>query len=176
MQQIPEVGEQSVFILWRASPVASKFLAGVLLFVSVVSHAQSPTVKVEQVMTVQEFQDAGLSALSSEQRAALNRWLAKYTTRVFAAARAGGQSTSSTNRAASSNCSPAIETTISGEFKGWDGETIFKLDNGSIWQQAEYDYTYSYAYRPKVTIYQVAGGCKMKVEDEEDTILVKKIN
>jgi hypothetical protein len=72
-------------------------------------------------------------------------------------------------------CSPAIESSISGDFHGWDGETIFKLDNGQIWQQAEYDYTYSYSYHPDVTIYETRAGCRIKVEDEEETILVKRI-
>lgn len=72
-------------------------------------------------------------------------------------------------------CTPAIESTIAGEFQGWDGETIFKLDNGQIWQQAEYDYMYSYSYRPEVTIYQTSSGCRMKVEDEEETVLVRRI-
>jgi len=74
-----------------------------------------------------------------------------------------------------SSCSPAVESTITGEFQGWEGETIFKLDNGQIWQQAEYDYTYDYEYRPDVTIYQTAGGCKMKVEGVEETVLVRRI-
>jgi hypothetical protein len=74
-----------------------------------------------------------------------------------------------------SDCSPAIESTISGEFSGWDGETIFKLDDGQIWEQAEYSYMYSYQYRPDVTIYETASGCRMKVEDEDETIIVKKL-
>ena len=74
-----------------------------------------------------------------------------------------------------SRCSPAVESAISGEVEGWDGETIFKLDNGQIWQQAEYDYTYFYEYHPDVTIYETTGGCRMKVEDESDTVLVKRI-
>jgi hypothetical protein len=37
-----------------------------------------------------------------------------------------------------SSCSPAIESAITGEVQGWSGETIFKLDNGQIWQQAEH--------------------------------------
>jgi hypothetical protein len=69
-----------------------------------------------------------------------------------------------------------VESTIKGDFEGWDGETIFQLDNGQIWQQAEYDYMYSYQYRPDVTIYQTSDGCKMKVEDEDETIEVKRIN
>jgi hypothetical protein len=72
-------------------------------------------------------------------------------------------------------CAPAIESAITGEVEGWDGETIFKLDNGQIWQQAEYDYTYFYEYHPDVTIYQTRAGCRMKVEDETETLLVKRI-
>jgi len=64
---------------------------------------------------------------------------------------------------------------FSDEFHGWDGETIFKLDNGQIWQQAEYDYTYTYLYRPDVTIYETRAGCRLKVEDEDETILVKRL-
>jgi hypothetical protein len=78
-------------------------------------------------------------------------------------------------RAIGSNCTLAVESSISGEFKGWDGETIFKLANGQIWQQAAYDYMYSYAYAPDVTIYQTSSGCRMKVEDEDETVLVKRI-
>jgi len=75
----------------------------------------------------------------------------------------------------SSSCSPTVEATIAGNFNGWDGESVFKLDNGQIWQQAEYSYMYSYAYRPEVTIYHTSAGCKMKVEDEEETVLVERI-
>jgi len=75
-----------------------------------------------------------------------------------------------------SACSPAIESTINSEFEGWSGETIFKLVNGQIWEQAEYDYDYEYEYRPDVTIYQTNAGCRMKVEGVEETILVRRIH
>jgi hypothetical protein len=52
---------------------------------------------------------------------------------------------------------------------------IVELDNGEIWEQAEYDYMYSYQYRPEVTIYQTTAGCRLKVEDEDETILVRRI-
>jgi hypothetical protein len=74
-----------------------------------------------------------------------------------------------------SSCSTAIETSISGEFHGWSGDTIFKLENGEIWQQAEYDYDYDYDYDPDVTIYQTTAGCRMKVKGDDETILVKRI-
>jgi hypothetical protein len=36
----------------------------------------------------------------------------------------------SPNASRRSSCSPAIESAITGEIKGWDGEAMFKLDNG----------------------------------------------
>lgn len=74
-----------------------------------------------------------------------------------------------------SRTSDVIESRIDGEFKGWDGDTIFKLANGQIWQQASYDYTYHYAYRPEVIIFQTVGGYKMKVDGVTDTIHVKRL-
>jgi len=40
----------------------------------------------------------------------------------------------------SSHFSDVMETLIDGAFDGWNGETIFKMMNGTIWQQAEYSY------------------------------------
>lgn len=68
-----------------------------------------------------------------------------------------------------------IETCIEDDFEGWDGDTIFKLGNGQIWQQTSYEYTYHYAYRPGVIIYSTSGGYKMKVDGVDGTIYVKRI-
>ena len=68
-----------------------------------------------------------------------------------------------------------IESSIDGEFKGWEGTTIFKLTNGQIWKQSSYAYMYHYAYNPTIIIYESKDGIKMKVEDVEELINVKKI-
>ena len=72
-----------------------------------------------------------------------------------------------------------VETQIDGTFKGWDGETIFKMMNGQIWQQSSYAYLYHYAFQPEVLIYQYNDVWIMKVEDEneevEETIQVKNL-
>ena len=68
-----------------------------------------------------------------------------------------------------------IESQIDGEFEGWEGETVFKLMNGQIWQQASYDYTYHYAYMPDVLIYETSGGYKMQVDGVGETIFVTRI-
>jgi hypothetical protein len=68
-----------------------------------------------------------------------------------------------------------VESYIDGNFTGWDGETIFLLTNGQIWQQASYAYTYHYAYRPKVLIYRSGNVYKMKVDGVRQEIYVKRL-
>ncbi len=147
-----------------------------LAFLSVIAKAQTrgTALRIEQVMTPQELKETGVSGLTDSQRRAMNVWLSRYTKNVleFATHRAAEEPPQARVQ---SKCTPAVESTIAGDFEGWSGETIFKLDNGQIWEQAEYAYTYSYSYRPEVTIYQTRGGCRMKVEDEDETILARRI-
>ena len=154
-----------------------KRLLLVALLTGVFVAGQEPSLKIDQIMTAQELERTGISALSTQQREALNRWLVSYTLRILSMAQKIGQQKeqSSQPRVAVSGCPTAIESAISGDFNGWDGETIFKLENGQIWQQAEYAYTYSYSYHPDVTIYQTSSGCRMKVADEDETIIVKRL-
>jgi len=142
--------------------------------------AQTTVLNIGDVMTQREQQDTGVLSLTLAQRMALDEWLNRYTLRVL---QLGLKSEPSAGAAPAvprsplpvSSCSPAIETRISGDIEGWDGDTLFKLDNGQIWQQASYAYTYFYAYRPEVTIYQTSSGCQMKVEGRSNSILVKRI-
>jgi hypothetical protein len=136
--------------------------------------AQQPTeLRIEKMMSAQELKETGVAGLTEQQRGALSRWLLRYTRLVASSVQK--LPAPETGTPIRSSCSPAIETTIAGEFEGWSGETIFKLDNGQIWEQAEYDYMYSYQYRPDVTIYLTRSGCRMKIEGEEETILVRRI-
>lgn len=68
-----------------------------------------------------------------------------------------------------------IETQISGEFNGWTGETIFKMTNGQVWQQASYAYMYHYSYSPNVLIYEFKGMWTLKVDGVDETIQVRNI-
>ena len=86
-----------------------------------------------------------------------------------------GTGFSSTRSGSVSFTGSVYETQIDGTFEGWDGDTIFKMMDGSIWQQASYDYTYHYAYMPKVIIYNKGGATYMKVEDVDDPIQVKRL-
>lgn len=111
-----------------------------------------------------DFKAAGLDKLSSREIDALNQWLANFAQQIFQTAKGG-----------SSGCAVVIDSQIDGTFEGWSGETIFRLTNGQVWQQSSYDYTYHYAYRPKVMIFPSGGGCKIKVEGVNNSILVKRL-
>ena len=147
-----------------------------LAFLCVVARAQTTdfALRIEQLMTPQELKETGVSGLTDTQRHALNVWLNHYSRTLLQLA-TRNTAAEPPQSIVQSKCSPAVESNLAGEFEGWSGETIFKLDNGQIWEQAEYSYTYSYSYRPEVTIYQTRGGCRMKVEDEDETILVRRI-
>jgi hypothetical protein len=67
-----------------------------------------------------------------------------------------------------------VDSRIDGEFKGWEGETIFRLQNGEVWQQASSGHKYTYVYSPKVLIYQSGSEFRMKVEGVDEDIAVQR--
>lgn len=79
------------------------------------------------------------------------------------------------NPTTSTTTNSVIESRIEGEFDGWDGETIFKLQNGQTWKQSSYAYYYHYAYSPKVTIYKDGSTYKMMVDGVDKKIDVVQI-
>jgi hypothetical protein len=68
-----------------------------------------------------------------------------------------------------------VRSRIRGEFQGWEGSTIFPLENGQVWQQAGHAYHYRYAYGPSVLIYPTSEGYVMKVEDDTETVRVRRL-
>lgn len=75
------------------------------------------------------FRAAGLDKLSPEELKYLNDWLAAHGGNAHA--RASGDFYSD------SGDREAIDSHISGDFFGWRGKTVFTLDNGQKWVQAE---------------------------------------
>ncbi len=73
------------------------------------------------------------------------------------------------------NRGSVIESRIDGDFEGWDGDTVFVLQNGQIWKQASYHYYYHYAYAPRVVIYRTSTGYELKVDGVGPTIKVEQL-
>jgi hypothetical protein len=62
----------------------------------------------------------------------------------------------------------AYRGSIDGEFTGWEGETVYRLIDGHVIQQAEFYYYYHYVYSPRVVIYRSGSGYKIHVEGVRD--------
>ena len=123
---------------------------------------------IRQLMSPREFQAAGLEKLDADELDSLNAWLVTFAVEVLTLAEQQVPPASSPSEG-------VIESNIEGTFEGWDGETIFRLTNGQIWQQASYAYLYHYAYRPRVLIYRSGGGFKMKVDGVSSEIFVRRV-
>ena len=146
-------------------------IAGILLIVSISglgtqdAKGVNQVLQIKKLMTPSEFKLCGLEKLSPEELARLDTWLQLYTLRVAQVL----------TREPSPSTPDIVKSRIEGTFEGWEGDTIFKLENGQIWQQSSYADTYHYAYRPQVLIYKTDGHYKMKVEGVDKTIYVKRL-
>lgn len=81
----------------------------------------------------------------------------------------------SSGTAAGGSRQPVIESTIVSKFEGLKAGNIYKLANGQIWEQVE---TWIWVWiwvNPTVIIYPASGGCKMKVENIEHPVFVRRL-
>lgn len=86
---------------------------------------------IERLMSAEDYARAGLGKLTAEERAALNAWLVRYTAGEAAVV----AETSKEVREAAVEV--AIVARILPPFEGWDGKTLFRLDNGQVWRQRQ---------------------------------------
>ena len=103
-------------------------------------------------LTPEQFKAAGLDKLTPEQLAALDRFVAGDTEVASATAVKEAATLSAVAKAvAPATAKPrsllvrllpgtrieyeTVETRIVGEFRGWEGRTRFRLENGQVWRQ-----------------------------------------
>jgi hypothetical protein len=67
------------------------------------------------------------------------------------------------------------DSRIEGEFKGWDGDAVFELTNGTKWQQAKYKYKYKYKYRPKAKIWKDGSRYYLEVDCMSEKLQVRRV-
>ena len=139
-------------------------------------------------MTVDQFRQAGLDKLSAEQMAALNSWVntslhvvprisqAPLTAPVIAPASATAGAFGATMLVPATPEPDKIETRILGSFKGWTGKTVFKLENGQVWQQAEPGVFNTAMQDPTVVIKKLGWGYLLTIPGESDTVFVRRIH
>ncbi|WOJ97534.1 hypothetical protein R0137_02935 [Congregibacter brevis] len=125
----------------------------------------------KKLMTVEEFEGTGLNKLSGKELDALNEWLIRYTAGEAQVL----QVTSEAVREAEK--SYEVESSIVGDFSGWTGKTVFRLENGQVWRQRlSGRYPYRGPANPKVVISKNwAGYFKMTLVDKDKSIGVTQI-
>lgn len=116
----------------------TRLLAVCLLLLVPTALLASEFSSLEERMSAAEFRAAGLDKLSPAELEALNQWL---RTRGLL----GGESRAPDTPPAvldrtgfrDAPSSGPIVSRIRGNFRGWSGNTVFELENGQVWRQAD---------------------------------------
>ena len=115
---------------------------------------------IQQIMTPEEFKAAGLNKLSPDELARLNAWLQGYRQVTEQAAEKKATARASRTKL------DVLVSRVDGTFTGLTGGTIIRLEDGTVWKQANADDR----YRSKVTDHPAAVvihgvfGYKMQIE------------
>ena len=136
-----------------------------------VVRADGPDIR--KLMTPEEFDAAGLEKLSPQEIEALNRWIVRYT--AHEAPEVRRQDVVVKAEAAKVD-DAGIKTRIAGAFNGWDGDTVFRLENGQVWKQRlEGRWSY-HAESPEVELHKnLMGFWVLKVVEADKAIGVKRL-
>src|SRR5436309_6004305 len=118
---------------------------------------------IQQMMTPEEFRAAGLNKLSRDELEKLDAWLQGYrqVTEKKATARAAKVERTKMD---------LLVSRVDGSFNGLTGRTVIRLEDGTVWKQANADDR----LRPKVTDHPAAAvihgifGYKMQIEGTQE--------
>lgn len=137
-------------------------------------------------MTPEEFERAGLQKLDAEELQFLSDWLngrvAEEKEKVIAEIVPVGDDRFGADEQIRENVErirpepKKLVSRISGNFRGWRGNTIFRLDNGQVWKQAESDLFVVNVDDPEVTIKKgFMGTYFLKIKGFGSRVKVKRL-
>ena len=160
-----------------------KFVAALAVLISVHSLAFAQGFSsLEEQMTGKEFNAAGLEKLSPQELDALNDWIRRHSVATLdkpAAATATTAVADGDMRGLSKDADDdtPIRSAILGEFDGWDGQTVFKLENGMIWVQDDKDEFYVKGIENPVAVIEsgLFGSWHLHVEGHRSKTKVRRI-
>jgi hypothetical protein len=121
---------------------------------------EQPSGGIQQMMTPEEFKAAGLNKLSPEELQKLDAWLQGYRE----VAEKKGQARAERTKM------DLLVSRVDGTFNGLTGRTVIRLEDGTVWKQANADDR----FRPKVTDHPAAAvihgifGYKMQIEGTQE--------
>jgi hypothetical protein len=122
---------------------------------------------IQQMMTPGEFKAAGLNKLSPEELQKLDAWLQGY--REVAEKTAEKKASERAAKIERTKLDVLVSR-VDGTFNGLTGRTVIRLEDGTVWKQANADDR----YRPKVTDHPAAAvihgifGYKMQIQGTQE--------
>jgi hypothetical protein len=119
---------------------------------------------IQQMMTPEEFKAAGLNKLSAEELQKLDAWMQGYRQVAEQAGEKKG-----TARAERTKMD-LIVSRVDGQFNGLTGRTIIRLEDGTVWKQANADdrYRSKNTDHPAAAVIHGVFGYKMQVEGTQE--------
>jgi hypothetical protein len=146
----------------RALPGCVVFGFCVILSCFAPARAAEPEMSgsIKEIMSPEEFRAAGLNKLSAEELQKLDAWLQGYRQVTEQAAEKKATARASRTKM------DLIVSRVDGSFQGLTGRTIIRLEDGTVWKQANAEDR----YRSKVTDHPAAAvmhgvfGYKMRLE------------
>lgn len=128
--------------------------------------AQNDDAPIQERMSTAEQRATGINKLTRAELEALNAWLNKQQAEVIE--REVAEATKARQEpqdqrgfrdriadvfAGDDNDTSVITSRLVGTFEGWDGETVFELENGMVWRQAETNiYTVRSSNNPELVV------------------------
>ena len=162
-----------------------------ILSIHFVAHAQDAFSTLEERMSGKEFKETGLSKLTDEELAALNEWARSHSvatlenSAVHATAQGVAADAASDTRGLENQAKrkddgydDTIHSNIVGNFTGWKGRnTVFTLENGMVWEQAENDSFHVRATENAEIMIKkgMMGGWRLSMVGYNNTVRVKRI-
>ena len=136
-----------------------------------VVRADGPDIR--NLMTPEEFEASGLEKLSPQEIEALNRWIVRYTAHEAPEVRRQDKVVKAEAEKADVE---GIKTRIAGAFSGWDGDTVFRLENGQVWKQRLEGRWHYRAEAPEVELHKnMMGFWVLRVVEADKSIGVKRL-
>ncbi len=140
----------------------------------------------EEQMSGKEFTATGLDKLTPEQLGALNNWIRNHSVATLDQPKSGSYAAVSgkeedargfQNKKDSKTDRSPITSRVKGSFTGWNGHTVFALENGMIWEQSDKEKFYiREVQNPEITIKPgMFGTWRLSVEGHNSQCRVKRI-
>ena len=119
---------------------------------------------IKEMMSPEEFNAAGLNKLSADELQKLDAWLQGY--RQITEQKAEKKATARASRTKMD----LIVSRVDGTFNGLTGSTIIRLEDGTVWKQANADdrYRARLTDHPAAAVIHGVFGYKMRIEGTQE--------